>query len=366
MTQRRPGIQFLSTSTPGEPDDVAQLSRPIALLADGATEPPTELRLFESGFIETTKGTFKCTETSCTSVMDAFQELGRDLPFDYAHASMFATFAPDPAEAGKAAGWFKPLARNGEIWAAGITWTPKAREKILAREFRYISPTFRHNEEGEVLEVYSCALTNDPATKRAKPITTSRGAAAGHTSSPSSGDEEPSMLKLLAARLGLSDTATEAEVFAALSRLQDEGKTFAQIIALSGKPTAAEALGIFTGWQAAAAKTVQLEAQAAESAKAALAREVDDLINEAKRDGRLAPAGEKAAREVALAGVPALKAMLSVLPKVGKASTEPTAPGADGTVTLTAEELEGCKKTGLDPKKYAEHKANSLLARTAA
>jgi len=353
-------LPLIALDRTGPDDEFARLSRPIVLLGEGATEPPTELCLLAAGVIETTKGMFKCTAASCESVMSAHAELGRDYPFDYEHASLMAMFANDPAESGKAAGWFKPMARDGAIWATGIAWTPKAREKILAREFRYISPTFRASEEGEVQELHSCALTNDPATKKAKPIINAR--AAGNTSP--SGDQESYMLKLLAARLGLSDTATEADVFAALSRMQDDGKA---LIALTGKATAAEALGVITGWKTSAGEAEALRAKVAEQEKTALSAKIDALIDGAKKDGRLPPASEKAARDVALAGgLVSLEAMLSVLPKHGKAAVEKVGVQSDGTIALTAEDLEGCRKTGLDPKKYAEFKAASLARRTAA
>lgn len=351
----------------GEPaldDSIVRLSRPIALLADGATEPPRELLLLAAGFIETTKGTFKCTSVSCESVMTSHAELGRDYPFDYEHASLGAMFAADPAEAGKAAGWFKPLARDGAIWAVDCQWTPRAREKILAREFRYISPAFRASEEGEVLELRSCALTNDPATKKPAPILNNRGAAAG-TSPDGDKEKHVNFLQLLAARLGLPTTASETEVVTALARTQDEATAqrgvVAQLFALTAKNSAADAMGVVQGWKAGSDQVAALSAKLADVEKKAGEREIEELIGEAKKDGRLGAAAEKAARDVALSGgVSALRSMLSVLPKHGKPAGDPDPKGI--TVALSAEELEVAKQMGVDPAKLAETKAKKLTA----
>jgi phage I-like protein len=346
-------------------EDVARLSHPVAILAGGATALPSELRLFAAGEIDTTKGVFLFDAKSAESVMRCSRETGHEIPFDYEHASAFAMFAADPAEAGKAAGWFRPEIRNGECWATGIQWTPKATEKILAKEFRYTSPMFRHDksEKPRVMEIYNAALTNGPATKQSKPIMNSRASA-----EPTDAQETPPM-KILLKNLGLNETATEAEAITALSAQAAVAKTaqdaIAQLCTLTGKSTTAEALGVLAGWKAAAGEVVELKAKAVEAEKVALAREIDTLIGGAVKDGRLPPAAEKAAREVAQSGVAALKAMLSVLPKHGSPAREPEKGGTGGVETLSAAELEGCKKTGMDPVKFAEHKAKSIASRAA-
>jgi phage I-like protein len=85
---------------------------------------------------------------------------GVDLVFDYEHQTHLATENGQPAPA---AGWIKELqARQDGIWAR-VEWTDKARRMIEAREYRYLSPTFSHAKDGEVLQILSAALTNDPA-----------------------------------------------------------------------------------------------------------------------------------------------------------------------------------------------------------
>jgi phage I-like protein len=361
-------IACLSASPLEERPDVAMLAHPVALLAEGATEAPKELRLFAAGLIETTKGIFKFDDDSGASVLRCWADVAHDYPFDYEHASAFAMFAPDPAEAGKAAGWFKPAIRNGECWATEIEWTPKAREKILAKEFRYTSPTFRHDDEGRVLELYACALTNIPATKGAKPVINSRGEPAA---------KEPTMLKLLAARLGLPGTATEDEIIAALSRHQDESKATASalagLIALSGKPTANEASGVFQAWKSGAeqvpalsAKVTDLSGRLDEVEKAKAAVEIDTIVKAAMAAGKIAPASEKLAREMGAKDLAMLKAWVETLPVIvtpaaGAAAPPPGAPPP--VVQLTADQAKIAATLGVKPEDVLKHMPGAAPAK---
>lgn len=322
----------------------------IELSANG--EPPTEFRVFRAGVIETTKGLFKFSPESCARVLSAAAKWANEFPIDYEHASLGAQWAPDPAEAGKAAGWFRPAERDGELWATGVTWTARAAEKLRAREYRYMSPTFTADEDGSISELINVALTNLPATHGLDPLVASRGDA-----------PKERTMKTLLSKLGLPETASEAEALVALTKLLE-------LLAATGRATATEALGVIAGWRAAAEEAVSLRAKLAEQEKAAAARRVDELLAEAVRAGRLAPAHEPRMRELAgKHGVEALQSALSVLPVVaGQGSREPAASGsaAASVLSLTAEEREGCAKLGLDPVKYAEHKAASLARGTPA
>ena len=332
--------------------DVIILGRPIVLLAEGATEPPKELRLFGAGFVETTKGTFKVDVEACASVGRCYQELGRLLHMDYEHASVTAMFAPDPAEAGKAAGQFAVECRNGEIWATNIRWTPKAREKIMAREYLYTSPAFHKDDEGRVLEVLSCALTNDPAIKHREPLMASRVDAATK--------EQP--MKTLLSRLGLADTSSEADAVVALSKIQEQ---FTALLTLSGKSSATEALGVFTGWKTAADQVAVLSAKLVEIEKVSAAHEIDEIVAKGKADGKLSPALEKLAREMGAKDLTMLKAFVEATPKVVASATHTEKKPEPGNEEITEVELSNCKRFGVDPKLYAENKIKLAREREA-
>jgi len=55
------------------------------------------------------------------------------------------------------------IAKSGPGVYALVKWTAKAAELIRNREYQFISPVFSHTNEGVVLELFSAALTNDPA-----------------------------------------------------------------------------------------------------------------------------------------------------------------------------------------------------------
>ncbi len=85
---------------------------------------------------------------------------GVDMVFDYEHQTQHAERNGQEAPA---AGWIKELrARAGAIWAR-VEWTAHARERIKAREYRYVSPVFRHTRAGVVTAIEHAALTNNPA-----------------------------------------------------------------------------------------------------------------------------------------------------------------------------------------------------------
>lgn len=246
----------------------------VSLLESG---PPAEFRIFPAGHYETTKGIFKFTATSGREVMERFKAYGNELPLDYGHA-MHMPISLDPAESGKAAGWFTPELRGAELWATNVRYTHRAEKMLRDREYRYFSPTFLHSEDGEIQELWSIALTNQPATTRMKPLMAAK---------PEAPKAEPNiMLKLLAQKLGLADTATETEVLAALdARLLP----VAQLSHLTGKGPA-ESLGLIAAWKAGAEECARLTKQMAELEAKHASDEKDRLIVEGVKGGKVPPA----------------------------------------------------------------------------
>ncbi len=106
--------------------------------------------------------------------------VGADIPFDFNHGIRKA----DSAEKGKAAGWVRDMelrAEGEELWALA-EWTEEGAEKIEAKEYRYISPSFSYefkpsegDRRGQSVgpTIYAAALTNTPVLSMA-PLTLSR------------------------------------------------------------------------------------------------------------------------------------------------------------------------------------------------
>jgi phage I-like protein len=347
---RKPQIAFFASFEADRAERVA-FSHVDLFAASQNADPPTEFRLWAAGENRTTKGTVLFDALAAVSVQTKVGERGgNDFFVDYGHASL-AFLMADPAEAGKAAGWFRPEVRDGSLWATNVSWTEAAAKKIRAREFRYISPAgdIERMPDGRVrfVELYNAALTNDPATIHAPPLVASR--------TGESRTEEPAMpfWKRLLAMFSLAETTTEEEAVALLSRMR-EG--YASLLTLSGKASPAEALGVFQAWQAGSAQAQQLATEVQQLRTGAGEAERSALIaaNTTGAHPKLTPAmAEKWARTVPLAQ---LKSFLEVAaPVVAPAPKEP----GGGTKTLTLSDADRkvaamCGVKSDDLQKYRE------------
>ena len=132
------------------------------------SDPPEEILLLKAGWNDTKKGRFLFDEASAEMVMAAHSKDGRDLiPFDIGHGMLSGT----DAERHKAAGWFKPEVRDGNLLASSIEWTPSTFEALSNREYRFHSPAlYAEKESRRVTSLINVALTNIPATNNQTPI----------------------------------------------------------------------------------------------------------------------------------------------------------------------------------------------------
>ena len=303
------------------------------------------------------------------------------LVFDYDHATELnkGTGAPAPAS-----GWIKRLfARDGAVWGE-IDWTDKAAAAIDAREYRYYSPVFMHDPDGNVLAVRSAALTNDPAMfVRALSHSTGKGA-----------DMD---LEKLRKALGLAATATEAEILAAATAAAGAVAALASVgkaLGLEGEQTGetrtpaltaqrtglaaiATAAGLAEGAALAdieaAVKTAKasaagdpgqfvpraefdrvkqdLAALQASGAKATATAAVDKAIE----DGKVTPASRDWALGYAAKDLEGFAAVVKDAPAIlpnGRVAPATAAP--EGGDALTADEKAVCAATGLSEEDFVK------------
>lgn len=138
----------------------------LAMSEDG--KAPLAFRIFPKGKFNTTKGDFLFDGESAKQCLSSWEDYGNDLMVDYDHR---AISKDGPPENSKAAGWFKPEVRDGELWAGDVTWTPAASAAIEAKEWRYVSGYFAFEPKtGRIVELLNVALTNMPATKNQEPL----------------------------------------------------------------------------------------------------------------------------------------------------------------------------------------------------
>ena len=181
--------------------------------------------------------------------------------------------------------------------------------------------------------------------------------------------QEPSMKSVLAA-LSLKDNANEAEALTVVTKINDERK---QLLALTGKDNAAEALGVLAGWKQSASEVTELKAQAKAKADEQEARDFDSEIANAKKASVLAASDEHKRNKHALSfkGKPealsSLKGYLGALdPLVISASapvvtTEPNTGVVTGVVALSDEEKRIAQKLNVSNEAMLKNKERLLL-----
>jgi hypothetical protein len=135
-------------------------------------EAPTEFRIWSFGKVETTKGTFLFDKKAAASVMQAWQDWGNRLTFDYGHDATLGAKGED----GKSAGSCNLELRADGLYAVDVRWTRQAATGLADREWLYFSPTFLSDTKtGRIKSLVNIALTNVPATKNLAPLVAAHG-----------------------------------------------------------------------------------------------------------------------------------------------------------------------------------------------
>lgn len=136
-------------------------------LAAGKREPPNEAKLFSFGTNETLKGDFILTRNGAQELMARHEAWGVDVMLDFEHMSHKDSATPEQK---KAAGWGNLELRDDGVYLTNIKWTDTAADYLKNAEFRYLSPAFKLNDDGEIIELINVALVNMPATMDQEPL----------------------------------------------------------------------------------------------------------------------------------------------------------------------------------------------------
>lgn len=319
----------------------AFLSIALESLAAAGQPLPTEFRLFAAGTSDTSKGEFRYTERSVRECAAFNARRGIDCVIDWEHASLFAKYAPNPAEAGKAAGWFQVEARTDGLFATNVSWTKAGSSALSSREFRYFSPVILFDEEThEITAVINAALTNNPASFGQKPLVASQAP----DEHPKHQEPKPMLKTAIIAALALSIDTTDNQAIAALEQLKREKENASrereQLLSLTGKSSVSEASGVIAAWKASADQVASLSAKLSEFETRSKASEVKGLVDAALKDGKATPAQAEMLTAMGTKDIEMLKGYLSVAVKV--LPTPASAPGGAPveTVLLSAEDKE--------------------------
>lgn len=290
VRQAAPLVQVLAAETPP---------------AAGDGYPATQqIQLLPLGLVRTVDGReFAVTDRSVAEVMRRWDERTNDLVVDYQHATIRAAVGDAPA-----AGWITALewhlpgdgaapetAVHG-LWAT-VEWTSPARERLAAREYRYVSAVldleFPEIQEtpggiwvptgpGVVVQLLMASLVNDPAIDGMAPVVASAfhhpaplGARPGAVAGARKENHMDELLKLLG-------FATAEEAQTALADLRQKA---GKVEALSADLTAAQS------------RVTELESKLK-------TQEVEHAIGLARQAGRVTTENEAFARELATTSMP--------------------------------------------------------------
>lgn len=210
-----------------------------------------------------------------------------DLPVDVNHATDAAVFTGARADA---VGWVRELRVEGDALMGRVEWLDEGRALLAARSYRYLSPSFHHDEAGRATWLKAVSLVTAPAIPR-------QPALAG-----AQNQQEKSM-KAIAEKLGLDAAADESACLAALSTRLD---------ATVPKPVHDETLARLS------ATTAELAALKAAGRKT----KVDGVLEAALSARKITPAqrGHYASLCATDDGLASVEALIAAAPEIAPAS----------------------------------------------
>ncbi|MCF1485020.1 hypothetical protein FS800_23105 [Agrobacterium vitis] len=279
-----------------------------------------------------------------------------ELVVDYDHQTQFAAV---PGVGGKApaAGWIRQLDARPDGLYGLVEWTKKAAQAIRASEYRYISPVYQHDKNGQVLRLISAGLTNVPNLDLA-------AVAASAQQNCAQPNQEHDMKKIAAA-LGLSEDADENAILTAINSVLTGNAAIAAAAGLSATAKSAEIVTVINSARADVdpTKFVPIEqVTALQTGLKALqtkieGEEAETAVNRAITEGRLAPALKAWGLDLHKKDAAAFKAFADaspVLTATQRAATVP--PGANPDADLTAEDLAVMSQMGLGKDAFLKAK----------
>jgi phage I-like protein len=219
-------------TTPGNLFHASAVQHPYQDLLDGvrvelaADDPaaPKWCKMFPLGVVkyraDFPKGIRFDAATLQTMATNYAAEGKPERAVNYFHRGASTPGDPTPISEKIAAGWIQDLELRDDGLYALIKWTDRARGYILADELRYLSPEFRLSftnkttgaNQGPTL--LGAALLNDPY------LTELPRVAANEAAPTADGANMEKLRKLL----NLSDSATEADIEAAVTKLAEGAK----------------------------------------------------------------------------------------------------------------------------------------------
>ena len=323
------------------------------------SEVPEEIRILPFGHVKSTKGDFTVDEESFELIRKKFKDRKLDLVIDYEHQTLQDIQAP-------AGGWIKDLIKGDDAIIAKVEWTPKAKEYLQNKEYRYLSPVVLvRKRDAKAVVLHSVALTNTPAIDGMFPIINSVDI---EDYDDSEGGHEMELSKLIKL-LGLPEGATEADVETALASVQaakESGKeadpageateTVANstILSLLGLKDDAKTEDVTASIMALKAGDAKIQEDIRVLKEQIAKREADDLIEKALKEGKIPAAQKEWAESYALKDPEGFKMFLDKAPAVVPLKKMELTDAPDAEVEVDPMILKNLGMTKEDIKKYAK------------
>lgn len=296
---------------------------PSMEMVDSTYTPPAWLPMIPAGQFSGRDG-----RTWANNNPDAFIALTElPVPFDIEHATELLGPLGHPAPA---RGWIVALEnRDGTIFGQ-IDWNEEGQEALAKKEYRYYSPAFRYDQNGNVTSLSSSGLTNKPNL---------------YTPALNSEGSTVPLPEKVALALGLQITASDDDAVSAITALKA-----AEQIALNRQqaPDPTRFIPV---------ETHKLALNRAESAEQQLKKreeaDISSLVEAAIDDGKIAPAN----KDMYLAlcrteeGRSQFKSFVATAPKIiAQDPTHQTKPGDKGV--LSDDELALCRQMNVSPEEF--------------
>jgi len=289
----------------------------------GDVNVPRRIHIISTGhWVHPLYGEFDLTLDDLNQIVKNFKNMNRWLVTDYEHQTLKDVQAP-------AAGWIKNLEVIGEDLFAEVEWTKRAEEYIANKEYRYLSPVIlfdQHDKKtGEPIGtvLHSVAITNSPFVDEIQPL------AAKEYPFKTIHPEDLKMKELfekLAQIFALKDISEPKEIVAAIENWKKDVEAKIQ-----ESETVAATLG-----KIRSALQLKEDAQPEEITQKVLAlsdpgkfvsleefnklkeqlhqKEVAEVIEQAKKEGKVVPANEEWAKTYALKDLEGFKKYLETAP----------------------------------------------------
>jgi phage I-like protein len=305
--------------------------------------------------------------------LNARAESGQRLLFDYDHQTLLAK---ENGQKAPASAWGEMFEwRPGQGLFAKLKFTPAAREHIKNDEYKFYSPVVMYNKAtGQVIDLHSAALTNDPAVKG---MAEAAALNANLNTPPTEPKPMNEALALLFGLLGIDvDTKQDidaaalhaqltkpdvkAKVAALKATVEGAAESENKIAALSAQVEAGGAVDISQHVPVATYNAVVTELAALKADHEALT--VDQVIDQAQKDGKFISQAELSyLKDLGNSNMAALKTLIDSRPTIaalnGKQTAATKAPDAEdktGVAALTADQKSIADQLGISHEDYAE------------